>query len=208
VFVCVSRSLLGSRLAPPGKHLCRCRAGRQMHARWKALGSPLMSDLRFQVNEIQLLCTETELRKQGTVEEWCLKYGTMMGHADHVAEKVARIITIGNSQRPPLPPDIQQAVPHATRGSWWILFASEDGCDMEIYYQLANYAMDFREEVWRPDRQHKWAKHTLEKIERDMHTYRLVLCLRRQQRQAWASLALESMRHVPANVREIIVNFT
>ena len=141
----------------------------------------------FQVNQMQVYCIETALREQGTVEEWCLKYGTMMGDADHVAEKVARIITIGNSQRPPLPPDIlHDLCPQATRGSWWILFTPEDRCDMEIYRRLANYAMAFCEEVWRPDRQHKWAKHTLEKIERDMRMYRLVLFLRRKQRKATA----------------------
>jgi len=145
-------------------------------------------DLHFQGNEIQDYCTETALREQGTVEEWCLKYGTMMGDADHVAEKVARIITIGSSsQRPPLAPDIlHDLCPQATRGSWWIFFESEGGCDMELYRRLSTYSIAFREDVWRPDRQLKWAKHTLEKIERDMRMYRLVLFLRRKQRKATA----------------------
>ena len=129
----------------------------------------------FQVNQMKVYSTETTLRDKGTVEEWCLKCGTMMGHADHVAAKVARMITIGSSQNPPLLPDIQQTVPQATRGSWWILFASEDSCDVETYRRLANYAMAFRGDVWGPDRQRKFAKHTLEKIEQEIRTYRLNL---------------------------------
>jgi len=96
---------------------------------------------------IVVVHAEDTLRNVGTVEEWCLRHGTTLGHEENFSAKVARIITFGCSNHRPLPQDIQEAVPQATRGSWWITETAVDGHDLETYRRIARYAVDFREGV-------------------------------------------------------------
>jgi len=133
--------------------------------------------------DIVVVPAEDMLRNVGTVEEWCLRHGTTEGHEENFSAKVARIITLGCSNNRPLPRDILEAVPQATRGSWWITETAVDGHDLETYRRLANHAENFREHVWRQDRKQKWSKYKLEVVEAGMRIFRLFICLEHLDRE-------------------------
>ena len=133
--------------------------------------------------DVVLLSTEDELRKTGTMAEWCLKYGATLGHEEAFSEKVARMITLGCRNHSPLHQDILEAVPQATTGSWWITFTAENGLDLVTYQRLAGHAENFREDVWRPDCQQRWSKYTLELVEAEVKICRMALFMERLDRE-------------------------
>ena len=124
-----------------------------------------------------------ELRNTGTVTDWCLKHGATLRHEEAFSEKVARMITLGSSNHFPLPQDILKAVPQATAGSWWITFTAENGLHLMTHQRLASYAENFRENVWRPERQQRWSKYTLELVEEEVEICRMALFMERLVRE-------------------------
>jgi len=124
---------------------------------------------------IRIVKSEDLLREVGTVSDWCLRHGQTLGHPANVSAKVARIITLGCNSNPPLCAELLREVPEATAGSWWITEAAVDGHHLETYQRLACLAEDFREDVWKPERQERRSKWTLRVVEEEMKLFRLGL---------------------------------
>ena len=103
----------------------------------------------------------------------------MCGHPANLSAKVARVINLGCEGDRPLSPATQRDVPEATKGSWWITEAAIDKHHLETYQCLARHAEEFREHIWRRDRQERRAKYVLGMVEAEMKILRLRLCLSR-----------------------------
>ena len=70
--------------------------------------------------------------------------------------------------------DIQEKVPEATEGTWWIAFTAECGLDSETYRRLSIHCEDFREDVWTLNRKQKWSQHKLEVVEAKIKALRFL----------------------------------
>ena len=125
--------------------------------------------------QINLVRDEDALRRVGSVSDWCLRQGHTLGHPPNLSAKVARIITLGCVSNRPLRAELVEAVPEATTGSWWITEAAVDGHDLEMYHRLVCRAENFRDDAWRPQRQERWAKYTLDVIAAEMQLFRIMI---------------------------------
>ena len=132
------------------------------------------------------------LRQIGSVEQWCLTNGAMLGHTEAFSAKVSRIITLGCTHDSPVPQQILEAVPQATKGLLWIGCAAEGGFDLQTFRCLARLAVDFREDMWSDDRQEKFSKYAVEAVSATIQFQRIVRSMEQLDREGMEQLDREA----------------